>query len=72
MVDLIETYRGGGFEPVGAELPDHLPMFLEFLSTRPLPEARELAKSRDPVVGFPYISSVVKGDAIPSLSAAAR
>jgi nitrate reductase delta subunit len=42
MLDLLETYRAGGFEPVGAELPDHLPMFLEFLSTRPLPEVREL------------------------------
>jgi nitrate reductase delta subunit len=42
MVDLLETYRAGGFEPVGAELPDHLPMFLEFLSTRPLDEARAL------------------------------
>ena len=42
MVDLLETYRAGGFEPVGVELPDHLPMFLEFLSTRPLAEAREL------------------------------
>jgi nitrate reductase delta subunit len=42
MVDLLETYRAGGFEPVGVELPDHLPMFLEFLSARPLAEAREL------------------------------
>jgi nitrate reductase delta subunit len=25
MVDLLETYRAGGFEPVGPELPDHLP-----------------------------------------------
>jgi nitrate reductase delta subunit len=42
MVDLLETYREGGFEPVGPELPDHLPMLLEYLSTRPLPEAREI------------------------------
>ncbi|QIE56186.1 nitrate reductase molybdenum cofactor assembly chaperone [Pikeienuella piscinae] len=42
MVDLLETYRAGGFEPVGPELPDHLPMLLEFLSTRPLAEAREM------------------------------
>lgn len=41
MVDLLETYRAGGFELGGAELPDHLPVLLEFLSTRPLPEARE-------------------------------
>ena len=42
MVDLLETYRAGGFEPVGPELPDHLPMLLEFLSTRPLAEARDM------------------------------
>ena len=40
MVDLLETYRAGGFEPVGPELPDHLPMLLEFLAARPLDEAR--------------------------------
>ena len=42
MVDLIETYRAGGFDLAGAELPDHLPVLLEFLSTRPLGEAREI------------------------------
>ena len=42
MVDLLETYRAAGFEPKGTELPDHLPMLLEFLSTRPMPEAREV------------------------------
>jgi nitrate reductase delta subunit len=42
MVDLLETYRAGGFEPVGSELPDHLPMLLEFLASRPLAEAREV------------------------------
>ena len=42
MVDLMETYRGGGFDLTGPELPDHLPVLLEFLSTRPLPEARAI------------------------------
>lgn len=42
MVDLLETYRAGGFEPIGPELPDHLPMLLEFLATRPLAEARDM------------------------------
>lgn len=41
MVDLLEMYRAGGCEPVGPELPDHLPILLEFLSLRPLAEARE-------------------------------
>jgi nitrate reductase delta subunit len=41
MVSLMETYRDGGFEPVTSELPDHLPVLLEFLATRPASEARE-------------------------------
>ena len=42
MVDLLETYRAGGFDLTGPELPDHLPVLLEYLSTRPLAEAKEL------------------------------
>lgn len=41
MVSLIETYRAAGFEPATTELPDHLPVLLEFLSTRPSLEAQE-------------------------------
>lgn len=41
MVSLLETYREGGYEPVTSELPDHLPILLEFLSTIPAVEARE-------------------------------
>ncbi|WP_298802436.1 nitrate reductase molybdenum cofactor assembly chaperone [uncultured Lentibacter sp.] len=41
MVSLVETYREGGFDPVTSELPDHLPVLLEFLSTRPASEAQE-------------------------------
>ena len=41
MVSLIDTYRAAGFEPATTELPDHLPVLLEFLSTRPSLEAQE-------------------------------
>ncbi|GFE63263.1 nitrate reductase molybdenum cofactor assembly chaperone [Litoreibacter roseus] len=41
MVSLIETYRDGGFDPATSELPDHLPVLLEFLSTRPFADAKE-------------------------------
>lgn len=41
MVSLIETYRDGGFEPNTSELPDHLPVLLEFLSTRPFAEVQD-------------------------------
>lgn len=42
MVSLLETYREAGFEPSGWELPDHLPLLLEFLATRPMAEARDM------------------------------
>lgn len=42
MVSLIETYRAGGFEPNTSELPDHLPVLLEFLSTRPFVESQDI------------------------------
>jgi nitrate reductase molybdenum cofactor assembly chaperone NarJ/NarW len=41
MVSLIETYRAAGFEPATTELPDHLPVLLEFLSTRHFAEVQE-------------------------------
>ena len=42
MVDLKEHYARHGLELGTSEMPDFLPLFLEFLSTRPLPEARSL------------------------------
>lgn len=42
MVDLLETYRARGFDLVATELPDHLPVLLEFISTLSLAEAREM------------------------------
>lgn len=42
MVDLLDTYRAGGFDLVSTELPDHLPILLEFLSARPIDEAKEM------------------------------
>ena len=42
MVDLKAHYARHGMEIGGGELPDFLPLFLEFLSTQPLPEARSL------------------------------
>ena len=42
MVDLIRLYEDGGFAPTAGELPDFLPMFLEFAATRTPAEAIEL------------------------------
>lgn len=41
MVDLLETYRGNGFELAARELPDYLPLVLEYLSQRSAEEARD-------------------------------
>lgn len=42
MVDLLETYRGQGVEPVVSELPDHVPLFLEFLGVIDPAQAQDL------------------------------
>ena len=42
MIDLKTLYENGGIEIDAAELPDFVPLFLEFLSTRPRSEAYEL------------------------------
>ena len=42
MVDLMQMYEADGFELDAKELPDYLPMFLEYLSMKPEEEAREL------------------------------
>jgi nitrate reductase delta subunit len=42
MVDLRDMYEKAGLFVAANELPDYLPLFLEFLSTRPVAEARAL------------------------------
>lgn len=42
MVDLMGVYADAGYETTASELPDFLPMFLEFAATRPAAEALEL------------------------------
>ncbi len=41
MIDLIQTYEKAGLFLGPEELPDHLPVLLEFASTQPPPQARE-------------------------------
>ena len=40
MLSLLESYQNAGFEFVSAELPDHLPVLLEFLSLQKAKEAK--------------------------------
>jgi len=42
MVDLRAMYDGAGLTIAANELPDYLPLFLEFLSTQPIVRAKEL------------------------------
>jgi nitrate reductase delta subunit len=42
MADLIAHYREHGYEPTATELPDYLPLFLEFLSVLPAQQAQAL------------------------------
>ena len=42
MVNLLNHYRSNGLDLGTSELPDFLPLFLEFLSTRPAGEAQAL------------------------------
>jgi nitrate reductase delta subunit len=42
MVSLVETYREAGFDPISSELPDHLPVLLEYLAMQPAHEAIEV------------------------------
>jgi nitrate reductase delta subunit len=42
MIDLKSLYESSNFEMAAAELPDFVPLFLEFLSTQPRVEAYEL------------------------------
>jgi nitrate reductase delta subunit len=42
MVDLKAMYENAGLIITANELPDYVPLLLEFLSTRPIAEAREL------------------------------
>ncbi|WP_029002698.1 nitrate reductase molybdenum cofactor assembly chaperone [Azorhizobium doebereinerae] len=50
MVDLAALYEAGGLLLAANELPDYLPLFLEYLATRPLGEARGLLADTDHIL----------------------
>ena len=52
MVDLLEFYRRGGFEVAVSELPDYLPLFLEFLAYQTPDKSVQLLKEVLPVVSI--------------------
>ncbi len=52
MVDLMEEYRTNGLEIDARELPDYLPLFLEYLSTRPWDEIRNWLEDIHHILGL--------------------
>ncbi len=52
MVDLIEAYRKNGFELAAKELPDYLPLLLEYLSHRPQAEVNDWLSHISHIVGM--------------------
>ena len=51
MVELKELYAAAGFELTASELPDYLPVVLEYLSLRDMQEARELLADCAAILG---------------------
>lgn len=84
MVSLLERYRRAGLDVTAKELPDFIPMFLEFLSTLPEEEARvdlgeaahifaalaERLRKRQSGYDAIFESLVVLSEALPDMSAA--
>ncbi|GAB3749799.1 nitrate reductase molybdenum cofactor assembly chaperone [Lysobacter olei] len=52
MVDLIEAYCKNGFELSAKELPDYLPLLLEYLDQQPQAEARDWLHHVSHIVGL--------------------
>ncbi len=52
MVELAEVYRHNGYELAARELPDYVPLFLEFLAQIPMEEAQELLAGAMPVLSL--------------------
>jgi len=50
MLALAETYQSAGYAPPANELPDYLPLFLEFLAVSPAPLAGALLGQAAPIL----------------------
>ena len=63
MVNLLQEYQAQGFEPQGYELPDYLPLFLEFLSLQAADHAGELLGEAVHVIA--YVRDKLQGNDSP-------
>lgn len=63
MVDLMEFYKDNGMKPTSNELPDYIPVFLEFLSTLAVAKSAELLGETVNVVNKINVALSEKGNA---------
>jgi len=56
MVDMLEFYRENGMELTSNELPDYIPVFLEFLSGLEIPKAAELLAEPVHIIDRVYLA----------------
>jgi nitrate reductase delta subunit len=70
MVDLAQTYERAGLRLAEGELPDHLPVVLEFASTQPAREARAFLGETAHIVRAIFSALLQRGSAYASVLAA--
>ncbi len=67
MVELKRLYERAGFELAGSELPDYLPVLLEYLSCRDLAETREMLADCAHILKAIATALVARGSAYASV-----
>jgi nitrate reductase delta subunit len=70
MVDLAQTYDRAGLQLVAGELPDYLPVVLEFASTQPPAQAREFLRETAHIVQAIFSALLERGSPYASVLAA--
>jgi nitrate reductase molybdenum cofactor assembly chaperone NarJ/NarW len=64
MIDLLQTYAAAGLNPTHDELPDYLPMVLEYASTQPSTEARAFLREFTHILRIIFTALLNKNSAI--------
>ena len=70
MIDLLQTYETAGLHLPPGELPDYLPVVLEFASTRPTAQARDFLRETAHIVRAVFTALVERDSAYASVLAA--
>ncbi len=70
MIDLVQTYERAGLLLTDGELPDHLPVVLEYASTQPPEAAREFLREVSHIVRAIFTATLDRGSPYASLLAA--